>query len=354
LRSRLRAAYSFRPNYSKQSNMDLYDDLPEPGSVEAKNTKYTPPPAPPMKKTWAVPRSAKPKKQPPTPKPKAPEPEDKKGPPAPILPAMRPPTRKPLMSSIPRALMAKRKLTTPSIVALKRAKASKAAAAAAAAAEVLKSVGVTNVHGESTKSGGSMDSKQWPFGDKIIDEYDPAKPNDYEDFVKMRDDKFEAEERERRNKKAKEKLRKEYEKQETTMDRGETGEEAYMRRVRMSQQQNQAPAGPPRGAPAADEGSPSRVILLTNMVGPGEVDDGLAGETAEECQKYGPVLKCSITEVNRLGIKEEEAVRIFVVFGTVVAATKALKDLNGRFFAGRTVKARYFPVDKYNRNELEP
>mmetsp|Transcript_35052 Transcript_35052/g.59332 ORF Transcript_35052/g.59332 Transcript_35052/m.59332 type:complete len:80 (+) Transcript_35052:1820-2059(+) len=64
----------------------------------------------------------------------------------------------------------------------------------------------------------SVDSKQWPFGDKILDEYDPAKPNDYEvlhnvveknirvkhpfiksqEFVKMREEKFEAEERERR------------------------------------------------------------------------------------------------------------------------------------------------------------
>mmetsp|Transcript_22175 Transcript_22175/g.30950 ORF Transcript_22175/g.30950 Transcript_22175/m.30950 type:complete len:352 (+) Transcript_22175:88-1143(+) len=268
-----------------------------------------------------------------------------------IVPAMRPPPRKVLMNSIPRALMAKRKLNTPSIVAMKRNKAQSVSS-------------VTNVHdtGEaagnnSRKSG--VDSKQWPFGDKIIDEYDPAKPNDYEEFCKMREEKYEAEERERRNKRAAEKLRKQYEKQETAADKGETGEEAYLRRVRMSQ--NQGAAIPPPGAqPAAGgdsnggTGPPSRVVLLTNMVGPGEVDDDLATETAEECQKYGPVLKCSITEVNRLGVKEEEAVRIFVVFGTVVAATKALKDLNGRFFAGRTVRARYFPVEKYNRNELEP
>eukprot|EP00467_Chlorarachnion_reptans_P019992 CAMPEP_0114527620 /NCGR_PEP_ID=MMETSP0109-20121206/23726_1 /TAXON_ID=29199 /ORGANISM="Chlorarachnion reptans, Strain CCCM449" /LENGTH=344 /DNA_ID=CAMNT_0001709623 /DNA_START=192 /DNA_END=1226 /DNA_ORIENTATION=+ len=265
-----------------------------------------------------------------------------------IVPAMRPPMRsKMLMNQLPRALMKKRK-QLPNIAALKRAKAAKARAA------------VTDVHnpGQDDKARSSViESKQWPFGDNILDEYDPAKPNDYEEFTKMRDDKFEAEERERRNKRAKEKLRKEYEKQETrTMEREETGEEAYMRRVRMSQAQAPAKAAVPPPAPktSGDVGKPSRVILLTNMVGPGEVDDELAGETAEECQKYGPVLKCSITEVNRPGIKEEEAVRIFVVFGTVVAATEALKDLNGRFFGGRTVNARYFPVEKFNRNELEP
>ena len=32
---------------------------------------------------------------------------------------------------------------------------------------------------------------------------------------------------------------------------------------------------------------PSRVVLLTNLVGAGEVDDTLQEETAEECEKYG-------------------------------------------------------------------
>ena len=36
---------------------------------------------------------------------------------------------------------------------------------------------------------------------------------------------------------------------------------------------------------------------LQNMVGPGEVDEDLEGETAEECAKYGKVIKCMIFEV---------------------------------------------------------
>ena len=36
------------------------------------------------------------------------------------------------------------------------------------------------------------------------------------------------------------------------------------------------------------------------MVGPGEVDDDLEPETAEECSKYGKVMKCVIFEVRRL------------------------------------------------------
>ena len=35
------------------------------------------------------------------------------------------------------------------------------------------------------------------------------------------------------------------------------------------------------------------------MVGPGEVDKDLEPETAEECTKYGKVIKCVIFEVNK-------------------------------------------------------
>lgn len=36
------------------------------------------------------------------------------------------------------------------------------------------------------------------------------------------------------------------------------------------------------------------------MVGPGEVDKDLEPETAEECTKYGKVIKCVIFEVNKV------------------------------------------------------
>lgn len=35
------------------------------------------------------------------------------------------------------------------------------------------------------------------------------------------------------------------------------------------------------------------------MVGPGEVDEELEPETAEECSKYGKVIKCVIYEVKK-------------------------------------------------------
>ncbi|XP_028398024.1 splicing factor 45-like [Dendronephthya gigantea] len=97
--------------------------------------------------------------------------------------------------------------------------------------------------------------------------------------------------------------------------------------------------------------NPSKVILLRNMVGPGEVDDELEPETAEECSKYGEVHKVVIYEV-REGVPEDEAVRIFVEFKKMDSAIKAIIDLNGRYFGGRTVKAGFYNLDKFRRFDL--
>lgn len=45
-------------------------------------------------------------------------------------------------------------------------------------------------------------------------------------------------------------------------------------------------------------GAPSKVILLRNMVGPGEVDEGLEDEVAEEVAKFGDVLRVLIFQVS--------------------------------------------------------
>ncbi|CAG8551436.1 10397_t:CDS:2, partial [Scutellospora calospora] len=98
---------------------------------------------------------------------------------------------------------------------------------------------------------------------------------------------------------------------------------------------------------------PSRVILLTNMVGPGEVDDTLQEETADECnEKYGPVERCLIFEVPHGKLPDDQAVRIFVKFETQAAALKAKKDLNGRFFGGRSVTAKFYDESRFDKYDL--
>lgn len=42
--------------------------------------------------------------------------------------------------------------------------------------------------------------------------------------------------------------------------------------------------------------APTKVVLLRNMVGPGEVDDDLEPETKEECGRYGEVVSSNLRE----------------------------------------------------------
>lgn len=95
---------------------------------------------------------------------------------------------------------------------------------------------------------------------------------------------------------------------------------------------------------------PTKVVLLRNMVGAGEVDEDLEVETKEECEKYGKVGKCVIFEIP--GAPDDEAVRIFLEFERVESAIKAVVDLNGRYFGGRIVKACFYNLDKFRTLDL--
>ncbi|CAL5051159.1 unnamed protein product [Urochloa decumbens] len=102
------------------------------------------------------------------------------------------------------------------------------------------------------------------------------------------------------------------------------------------------------------DGPPTRVLLLRNMVGPGEVDDELEDEVAGECAKYGTVTRVLIFEITQTDFPAEEAVRIFIQFERAEEATKAVIDLQGRFFGGRVVQASFFDEERFGRNELAP
>lgn len=94
--------------------------------------------------------------------------------------------------------------------------------------------------------------------------------------------------------------------------------------------------------------------LYSIKVGPGEVDDELEEEVGSECGKYGTVTRVLIFEITQPNFPTHEAVRIFVQFSRPEETTKALVDLDGRFFGGRTVRATFYDESKFSKNELAP
>ena len=99
--------------------------------------------------------------------------------------------------------------------------------------------------------------------------------------------------------------------------------------------------------------NPSKILLLQNMVGRGQVDEELNDEVSEECTKYGEVVKVIIFEIPE-GVPDEESVRIFIEFARNESTIKAYVDLNGRYFAGRVVKGSFFDEERFANMDLGP
>ncbi|KAI8621105.1 hypothetical protein BC830DRAFT_1095816 [Chytriomyces sp. MP71] len=136
------------------------------------------------------------------------------------------------------------------------------------------------------------------------------------------------------------------------------------RRKEVKPTQRQGPVPPPQQTPQAAPirsatsttisapATMTRVVLLRNMVGPGEVDNELRDETATECSKFGPVERVQIYEARGSSVRADEAVSIFVKFRDAVAAVEAKSKMDGRFFGGRNVRAMFFPEARFDAGDL--
>eukprot|EP00931_Biecheleriopsis_adriatica_P100670 TRINITY_DN75935_c0_g1_i1.p1 TRINITY_DN75935_c0_g1~~TRINITY_DN75935_c0_g1_i1.p1 ORF type:complete len:798 (-),score=214.17 TRINITY_DN75935_c0_g1_i1:90-2483(-) len=96
--------------------------------------------------------------------------------------------------------------------------------------------------------------------------------------------------------------------------------------------------------------APTRVLLLTNVVGLGEVDEGLRTEIDEEVKSFGTLSGCVIKEKH--DVPEEEAVRVFLQFSRTEEAAQAMAHFGGLDFGGRKVKARYYSESKFAEGDL--
>jgi poly(U)-binding-splicing factor PUF60 len=101
----------------------------------------------------------------------------------------------------------------------------------------------------------------------------------------------------------------------------------------------------------------SRVLVIKNAAGAGDVDEELGPELKTECCKCGNVndvviWECSEDEMKTLPTFEH--VRVFVLFDTIEEATLALEALNERFFAGRKLQVTFFKEEAFKEKRFAP
>lgn len=91
----------------------------------------------------------------------------------------------------------------------------------------------------------------------------------------------------------------------------------------------------------------SPILLLKNLVGPGEVDSELEAEVRDEAGQFGAISAVVIHET-------ASHVLIFVQFGANADAAKARASLDKRIFGGKLIRAILYPLAKFQAGIYVP
>ncbi|KAF4134065.1 RNA recognition motif-containing protein [Phytophthora infestans] len=109
------------------------------------------------------------------------------------------------------------------------------------------------------------------------------------------------------------------------------------------------------GIPSVPLGTPSRVIVLLNMVTPEELEDeeeyaDILDDIKGECERFGAVPSLLLPRP-RDGVLSAVG-KVFVEFADVQSAQAAATELHGRGFSNRTVAVEFMDEGKYARREI--
>lgn len=110
------------------------------------------------------------------------------------------------------------------------------------------------------------------------------------------------------------------------------------------------------GVPMAPIGTPSRVLILLNMVTANELEDeveykDILDDIRSECERYG-VVSNIILPRKEDGYALEAVGKVYVEFDSIMTAQAAASELHGRGFANRVVAAQYMNEAEFDRREL--
>ena len=107
------------------------------------------------------------------------------------------------------------------------------------------------------------------------------------------------------------------------------------------------------GAKEATEATPA-VCIMTNLIEPEELEDPqeakeLTDDITSECEKFGPLADSIKIHTS----PNTGKVSVFIKYTKSTDCLDAVRAMNGRYFAGRQIVAKPFPVNLYDTNTFE-